>query len=182
LDEICETIEVSASSSNKSRQQEVDRILDAYKPSLIISVERPGKSSDGNYYNMRKKNISKNIADIDLFFMQQKIPSIGIGDGGNEIGMGNVHNDLLNLDIIPSVTKCDELVISSVSNWGVYGIISEMSITLGRDLFTLFDPVEITDYLLSKGAVDGVTGLAEPTEDGFSLDVGLNIINELIFL
>ena len=77
------------------------------------------------------------------------------------------------------MTPCDELVIATVSNWGVYGIIAAMSRELHQDLFSLFDPVEIVQYLVDHGAVDGKTGAAECTEDGFPLTVGLSIIAQL---
>jgi hypothetical protein len=71
------------------------------------------------------------------------------------------------------------LVIATVSNWGVYGIIAAMSRELHQDLFSLFDPVEIVRHLVDRGAVDGKTGVAECTEDGFALTVGLTIIERL---
>jgi len=86
---------------------------------------------------------------------------------------------LAQLPITPSVTTCDELVIATVSNWGVYGIIAAMSRELHQDLFGLFEPVEIVRYLVDRGAVDGKTGVAECSEDGFPLSVGLSIIAQL---
>ena len=146
---------------------------------MIVSIERPGVAKDGRYYNMRGKDISDFLAKFDLFFELCDCPTIGVGDGGNEIGMGNLLAELAKLPIIPSVTPCDELVIATVSNWGVYGIIAAMSRELHEDLFSLFDPVEIVRYLVDRGAVDGKTGAAECTEDGFPLAVGLSIIAQL---
>ena len=149
------------------------------EPSVIVSIERPGVASDGRYYNMRGKDISDFLAKFDLFFDLCDGPTIAIGDGGNEIGMGNIISELSQLPIQPSVTRCDELVIATVSNWGVYGIIAAMSRELRRDLFSLFEPVEIVRYLVDRGAVDGKTGVAECTEDGFPLAIGLTIITQL---
>jgi hypothetical protein len=157
----------------------VESSLASLKPSLVISVERPGIAQDGRYYNMRKEDITDYAAKYDLFFDLCTCPTIAFGDGGNEIGMGNLSRELSRMSIIPSVTKCDELVIATVSNWGVYGVIAAMSLELGRDLFKLFDPAEIANYLLEKGSVDGVTRRAENSEDGFPLSVGLSIILRL---
>jgi hypothetical protein len=77
------------------------------------------------------------------------------------------------------MTTCDELVIATVSNWGVYGIIAAMSRELRQDLFNVFDTVEIVRHLVARGAVDGKTGYAECSEDGFPLAVGLTIIERL---
>ncbi|MGD8982970.1 MAG: DUF4392 domain-containing protein [Desulfobacteraceae bacterium] len=157
----------------------VETALVSLKPSLVISVERPGVAEDGRYYNMRKEDITEYAAKYDLFLELCTCPTIAFGDGGNEIGMGNFSRELSHMSIIPSITKCDELVIATVSNWGVYGVIAAMSLELGTDLFKLFDPAEIANYLLENGSVDGVTLRAENSEDGFPLSVGLSIILRL---
>jgi len=149
------------------------------RPSVIVSIERPGVAADGRYYNMHGQDISDFLAKFDLFFDLCECPTIAVGDGGNEIGMGNIITALAQLPIIPSVTPCDELVIATVSNWGVYGIIAAISRELRHDLFSVFDPVEIVRHLVEGGAVDGKTGYAECSEDGFPLAVGLSIIVQL---
>jgi len=148
-------------------------------PSLIISIERPGIAADGRYYNMRKIDITDFTAKFDLFFQESKCPSIAFGDGGNEIGMGNVQKALDAMDIIPAITTCDELVIASVSNWGVYGVIAALCRLMEQDLFEDFDPETVADYLFANGCVDGVTTRKEPSEDGFPISVGMSIIQQL---
>jgi len=157
----------------------VDKALEDIRPALIVSIERPGVARDGRYYNMRGKDISDSLAKFDLFFNRCDCATIAVGDGGNEIGMGNIYAEVSKLDITPSVTACDELVIATVSNWGVYGMIAAMSCELRQDLFRLFDAVEIVRHLVDRGAVDGKTGYAECSEDGFPLAVGLSIIDRL---
>jgi len=157
----------------------VEAALADLQPSLIVSVERPGVAEDGRYYNMRGKDITDFLAKFDLFFNLCKCPTIGVGDGGNEIGMGNVREELAQLSITPSVTTCDELVIATVSNWGVYGIIAAMARDMKQDLLGWFDPIDIVRFLVERGAVDGITGYAECSEDGFPLAVGLSIITQL---
>lgn len=157
----------------------VDRALADLRPALIVSIERPGVARDGRYYNMRGRDISDALAKFDLFFNRCECPTIAVGDGGNEIGMGNIYEEVSRLAIIPSVTTCDELVIATVSNWGVYGMIAAMSRERRQDLFRFFDPVEIVRHLVERGAVDGKTGYAECSEDGFPLSLGLSIIERL---
>jgi hypothetical protein len=157
----------------------VETALASLKPSLVISVERPGIAEDGRYYNMRKEDITDYAAKYDLFLDLCNCPTIAFGDGGNEIGMGNISRERSRMSIIPSITKCDELVIATVSNWGVYGVIAAMSLELGEDLFKLFDPADIANYLLENGSVDGVTLRAENSEDGFPISVGISIILRL---
>jgi len=157
----------------------VKAALAQLKPSLVISVERPGVAKDGRYYNMRGEDITNCAAKYDLFFEMCNCPTIAFGDGGNEIGMGNISRALAHRSIIPSVTTCDELVIASVSNWGVYGVLAAMSLSLCKDLLTRLNPADIASYLLANGSVDGVTLRAEHSEDGFPISVGLSIILRL---
>jgi len=154
-------------------------VLATLQPSLIVSIERPGVTADGHYYNMHKENISAYTAKFDLFLMENTCPSIGLGDGGNEIGMGNVSDALAAMNIIPAVTPCDELVIASVSNWGVYGVIAALCDLVKRDLFALIDPQAIAEYLVANGCVDGITVRPEASEDGFPIHVGISIIEQL---
>jgi hypothetical protein len=148
-------------------------------PRLIVSIERPGVTADGRYYNMHKTDITELTAKFDIFLQESKSPSIAFGDGGNEIGMGKVGDALATMNIIPAVTTCDELVIASVSNWGVYGVIAVLCRLLNQDLFKAFDPEIIANYLVDNGCVDGVTTRNESSEDGFPISVGISIIQQL---
>ncbi len=157
----------------------IEETLAHFKPRLIISVERPGAASDQHYYNMRGQDITAATMKFDLFFRKATCPTIAFGDGGNEVGMGNIKSRLAALPITPSETKCDELVVATVSNWGVYGVIAEMSRIRGEDLFRLFDPEQIVAFLVSHGSLDGVTWKPSRSEDGFPMRIGLDIIQAL---
>ncbi|MEJ2282719.1 MAG: DUF4392 domain-containing protein [Desulfobacterales bacterium] len=172
------TYELPLANWEKSKPA-VTRALNDLKPQLIVSIERPGVTADGRYYNMHKNDITELTAKFDLFLSESRCPSIAFGDGGNEIGMGNVRDAMAAMDIIPAITTCDELVIASVSNWGVYGVIAAICRILKRDLFTIFDPQTIAAYLVDNGCVDGITSRNESSEDGFPISVGLDIIEQL---
>jgi hypothetical protein len=148
-------------------------------PALMISIERPGITSSGRYYSMHGYDITPATAKFDLFFEIGACPTIAFGDGGNEIGMGNVKHLLKDLPFRPSVTTCDELVIATVSNWGVYGVIAELSRLAGKDLLADFNPLATLSYFMSNGGLDGVTAKATPTEDDFPMAVGDQIIRQL---
>ena len=157
----------------------VEDALDKLQPTLIMSIERPGISDSGRYFSMRGQDISAYTAKYDLFFNLSACPTIAFGDGGNEIGMGNVQNLLTELPITPSITTCDELVIATVSNWGVYGVITELSRLVDKDLLAHINPEETLSYLMSNGCLDGVTAEATASEDGFPMAVGNQIIHQL---
>ena len=148
-------------------------------PVAIISIERPGLGQDGRYYNMRGEDISNRCAYFDPFLDQAQCPTIAIGDGGNEIGMGNIREAIGTLDINASVTRCDELLVADVSNWGAYGLIAFLALWSGKDLLGEISPQEILAYLSARGSVDGVTRQNTLTEDGLEATEGLSVINNL---
>jgi len=159
--------------------QKAQSALNEYQPSLVISIERPGMAADGHYYNMRGENISTQCASFDYFLTLAKCPTIAIGDGGNEIGMGNVTEPLLALNIIPSATCCDELLIADVSNWGAHGLICMLSIITDQDLLHHWNNLSVLEYLSARGSVDGVTRDNTLTEDSLGADITDDVIENL---
>ena len=113
------------------------QLFETEKPVALIAVERCGRAKDGKYYSMRKKDISAVTPPLDELFLRKpsNCISIGIGDGGNEIGMGCYH-DLLaaHCDIIPSCVRCDFPIMATVSNWGAYGLIAALEQYRSRGL------------------------------------------------
>ena len=149
------------------------------KPQLVISIERPGFNADMRYCNMRGEDISARCASFDYFISQATCPTIGIGDGGNEIGMGNLLQAVSALNITPCVTQCDELIVADVSNWAAWGIAAMVSVLRGENLLAGAAPLTILQYLSAKGSVDGVTRLNTLTEDGLAHTEGLRLIKDL---
>ncbi|WP_426415048.1 glutamate cyclase domain-containing protein [Aestuariirhabdus sp. LZHN29] len=164
---------------HSEREQEAKKALSYFQPEAIISIERPGMASDGEYYNMRGESISARTACFDTFMIHSDCPTIAIGDGGNEIGMGNVSQALKMLDITPAATGCDELIVADVSNWGAYGIITFLSRWSGVDLLAMIKPLQILQYLSALGSVDGVTRVNELTEDGLVVEEGESLLLQL---
>ncbi|XP_065651476.1 D-glutamate cyclase, mitochondrial [Hydra vulgaris] len=90
----------------------------------IIAIERPSTSIQGGYRTMKGRSI--NCDPLDKLFNQgnnhSDIITIGIGDGGNEVGMGKVRDKvILNVPYgneIATNVSCDYLITCGVSNWG----------------------------------------------------------------
>ena len=162
-----------------NREQEAQRGLDHWQPDLIISIERPGLNAQGKYCNMRGEDISANCASFDHFLNLASCPTIGIGDGGNEIGMGNVIDTLKALDIVPSTTCCDELVIADVSNWAAHGLIAMLSQARGLDMLADWNNMDVLRYLSGHGSVDGVRRENTLTEDGLPSEISEQLIVNL---
>jgi len=163
----------------EAAQREATAQLQALQPAAIVAIERPGLAADGRYYNMRGEDITARCLWFDPFVSLATCPTIAIGDGGNEIGMGNIAPALAALDITASVTRCDELLVADVSNWGAYGLIAFLALWSGRDLLADIAPVQLLNYLSSRGSVDGVTRANTLTEDGLQVGEGVQMIAAL---
>ncbi|CAH1270122.1 C14orf159 [Branchiostoma lanceolatum] len=96
----------------------------------LVAIERVGRAADGTYRTMKAKDISSLVSPIDqLFDLANEIPGIkttGIGDGGNELGMGTVqdkvHQFITNGPDIACTVPADYTITAGVSNWGGWAI------------------------------------------------------------
>ncbi|MFM1570609.1 MAG: glutamate cyclase domain-containing protein, partial [Porticoccaceae bacterium] len=159
--------------------KQAQEAISEHQPALIISIERPGQSSDGRYYNMRGIDISEHCADYDSFISLSVCPTIAIGDGGNEIGMGNIAEALEQLDIRAASTGCDELLLADISNWAAHGLVALLSVISNQDMLADWDNKAVLQMLSEGGSVDGVTGENTLTEDGVHSDVSQKLVGTL---
>lgn len=146
-----------------------------------IWIERAGPSVDGRKYSMRGTDISA-YHDLELKQLahsRNKTPlSIGIGDGGNEMGMGKIPHETIaknisNGDLIHCRVPTDLLIVAGVSNWGAYALAAGVCALRGMkpppDLFNPDREREILEVMVREGPlVDGVTGQQTATVDGLS--------------
>src|SRR5262250_3202608 len=68
------------------------RLLAEHAPTHLVSVERPGRTRGGEYLSMRGESVGEWNAPLDELFLQapRRVVTVGVGDGGNEIGMGTL--------------------------------------------------------------------------------------------
>lgn len=165
-------------------QSVYEELLEKYRPVYMISIERCGHNLENEYANMRGDSITGQTACIDTLFelaAEKKIPTIGVGDGGNEIGMGNVRQVILEkLELNPCVVTVDDLIIATTSNWGAYALAAYMAKLSGRPVFITYE--EIEEYMaqiVALGCVDGVTKQKKMGTDGFSMEIEKEIITSL---
>ena len=148
-------------------------LIDEINPSLCISIERASLMGDGTYRNWKGEDVSEYNAKIDYLFNYSKF-SIGIGDGGNEIGMGNLNSDIKKVEGLPdnpATTKVNNLIISSCSNWGAYGLIAEISSILNKNLLiSVDDAKKLIIKSVDLGAVEGMAGDSAYAVDGRNLE------------
>lgn len=157
-------------------------VLSTYKPSLLISIERSSHNAAGQYLNMHGDDVGSHTAHIDELFLQGK-PSVGIGDGGNEIGMGNLYSVIQATDHLPnnpSVVGCNHLVIASVSNWGAYGVAAALCVLTQENLLCSAEQdLYCLQYLVNQGVVEGISGERKMFVDGFDAQTNQQVLQRL---
>ena len=178
------TVYMTITDDPKQQEKEAEEILDREKPVGMISIERCGINTRDDFENMRGISIRECTARTDLLFLKApaaKIPTIGVGDGGNEIGMGNLQDVIKEkLSLVPCAVPCDRLVIASVSNWGAYGITAYLEKLSGEMVFPKYDEVNsFIEQTVEIGSVDGVTHERVAHVDGFDGTVEKEIVDAL---
>ena len=174
-------------------------VLARERPTHLVAIERPGRGRAGDYLNARGASVAAWNRPLDEMFCwsrrrvlasgrdrsaragPRRPVTVGVGDGGNEIGMGRVRARLARegplMARIASIVPVDHLVVAGVSNWGAYGIVAQLGRLTGRSL--LHTPAEerrLIDACVGAGAVDGITRRREPTVDGLDADTHASVV------
>jgi D-glutamate cyclase len=175
---------------------EAQRLLDEWNPQAVIAIEKLGPNAKGEFHTLQGVNASAEAAKVHHLFTQASqrgILTIGIGDGGNEIGCGLIYDDTRRIMPAGSVCQCpcgdgmatvvstDVLVIGAVSNWAAYGVSACLAFLLG-DPSLLHDAAterKVVDECALSGAVDGMSGLPVPWVDGTNRDVQEAVVTML---
>lgn len=159
-------------------------LLKHRKPTHVIAIERPGRGLDGHFHNFRGDYIDELLADTDLLLYDKNTVTIGIGDGGNELGMGGfrsmIEERVSHGDLICADAGADFTLTAGVSNWWGWGIRAVLSAVTGHDLMPTDEQEnKLLRAVVSNGCVDGVTGEAVLTVDHLSQEENLRVLREL---
>lgn len=173
-----------------------DELLDVTRPSLVMSIERPGRNDQGLYHGLGGRPLDNLVADLDQFFLRAKeegVPFIAIGDGGNELGMGLISEEIKTFSPkardsghpgrggVAAATAADHLIVSNVSNWGATGLVAALAALLEKP--SLFHGGDLErrciEQCVSFGGVDGMFMGPEPAVDGISAREWEGLVNAL---
>jgi len=154
-------------------------------PALVIAIERPGRSDTGVYHNMSGRNVShclNNFEDVFVAAGTRGIWTIGIGDGGNEVGMGALR-DVVRTRVaagaacgcgcgggIAAVSSSASLVTAVVANFGATAIAAMLALlTDDRDVLPA-PALELRslEACAAAGAVDGQHNECVVSVDGLA--------------
>ena len=148
----------------------------------VIAIERCGPGADSRSRNMRGTDISAHVAPLDRLFSAGPWRTIGIGDGGNEIGMGVVPRSLIAQhvplgEMIGCVVPADFLIAAGVSHWGAYALLAALALLRpdwSAAMLAGLDPVldqAVVEAVVRDGpAVDGVSLRRAATIDALDME------------
>lgn len=165
--------------------------------SAIIAVEATARNEKGFYQTGTGSFDNTDYsAHFDYLFEEaakRNIPTIGIGDHGGELGLGNIKETIRRVvptarvatdptrgDIASHVTSTVPLVVG-ISNWGAYGLAAMIAALVNKP--DLQHDAECERRLLrataAAGIIEGMTGLPTPAVDGLSEDVHASFVELL---
>ena len=156
--------------------QEAARMLDEMNPRAAVTVERPGRNERGIHHSANGYGINDFVAKIDELFEGVKERgglTIGIGDLGNELGMGVLKEATKRIIMygdkclcgcgggIGTISQADAIVFGAVSEDAAYAFLACLAHLLSRDeiLHSTEMEARVLEAACSHGAVDGVSGL-----------------------
>jgi hypothetical protein len=133
-------------------------------------------------HTMRGRDITAGMSPAHLLFEDRgpRVTTIGIGDGGNEIGMGKVPWAVIRRNVpggglVACRVPADHLIVCGVSNWGAYGLAAGVRLLRGQppdpELFDVGRERELLRVMVEHGPlVDGMSGKPALTVDGLPFE------------
>lgn len=142
-----------------------------------ITVEKAGGNKEGLLHSINANPRSHTRANIDQLIRSMNEAgkvTVGIGDGGNEIGFGKTYELAARIlpfgDTIVTTVATTFLYPVAISNWGAYALAAALAIGANRPDLAL-DPAEekaMLEKAIELDCRDGGTGKAVFAVDGVS--------------
>lgn len=163
--------------------KEAHRLFEETQPVALITIEKPSPNFAGAYHTGVGLNVSDVVGKVEFIVNEahlRGVITIGLGDGGNEVGMGKIHDSCV--EILPTGKQCmcscesgiaaalstDILVVSAIANWASYGVEACLAAATGMPeaIHSIADERRITETAAQLGFIDPTTGLANGWVDG----------------
>lgn len=167
------------------------KMLDDIAPAAVIAIEKPSRNDDDRYHNGMVVDVSDVVARLDYLLDQAQergVLTIGFGDGGNEMGMGNIRDvvadNVPNGKILGASTCAEILVVAASASWGSYGVEACLAALSGKAHVLHDEEMErrMLDATAMAGIVDPLTGMAEGWLDGVPPQVNYAIVRIINYL
>ena len=161
------------------------RWLDARTPALVIAIERPGRAATGVYHSMSGRDVSHCLNSFEELFLaahQRGVWTIGIGDGGNEVGMGALR-DVVKTQVkagaacgcgcgggIAAESASASIITAVVANLGATAMVASMALLTGQREVLPSPAMELRalEACAAAGGVDGQHNECVASVDGLA--------------
>jgi len=172
----------------KGAKEKALSILDELEPKAVIGVEKHAPNPLGVWHTAAGQMIpgetQPHVHHLVEEAKKRGIFTVGIGDGGNEIGYGLIREEVNDIfkqthGVIcqcgcgggeATATATDVLISAAVSNWGAYGISACLAYML-EDPDILHDADterRMVEAMVTAGAVEASSAASIPWVDGTS--------------
>jgi hypothetical protein len=170
---------VGPSHTTKSVKAQVNNMTET----LVLFQDDVWPEQRDRCYSMSGRDLTPYTSPAHLLFEEAPrheppFVTIGIGDGGNEIGMGKIPWDVIRRNIrggakIACRVPVDHLIVAGVSNWGAYALAAGVRALRGApfdaELFSVERERQLLQMMIDFGPlVDGVTKQKAATVDGLT--------------
>ena len=162
--------------------------LDTYKPAMVISIEKLGPNPAGVAHTSTGTPTAGDRARAECLFdeaARRGIPSLGIGDNGNELGFGLIPEAVAkykpNGARLCTRVATDVLIPANTSNWGAYAVEAALAALSGKPEIMHSAEIErrMIEACVDTHAADGSTGRHILQVDGMPMEVSCAVVTML---
>lgn len=160
-----------------------ESLLDRWRPGAIVVSEKLGLNVKGVPHTSTGMRLVGPRLPFELVVRAargRRVPTIAVGDGGNEIGFGLIREAVEEHKPygrtcqcgcgagLACADACDYLIVATVSNWGCYGLAAMLTALLEVPdaLPTSRELDGLLEAIAALGVIDGATGQATASVDG----------------
>ncbi|MDG6995775.1 MAG: DUF4392 domain-containing protein [Nitrososphaerota archaeon] len=190
---------IGFTTDKEQAKKEAEDIVSKLAPTSVIAIEKASPNRVGVFHSGVGVDVSPVSAKVDRLIEAARtagIPTIGVGDAGNEIGMGCIEETVRK--ILPTGTDCgcpchqgvasavatDSLIVTGTSNWGGPAIEALLAFHFKAKelLHDSETELRLIEKAASLGYIDPASGFADPGVDAIPASIHASVIQVLSFI
>ena len=166
-------------------EAQAEEYIARFSPAMMISIEKLGPNAEGVACSSTGTPTTALRGRAECLFdaaTRLGIPTLGIGDNGNEIGFGMIPDAVRqykpNGARLGTRVATDVLMPANTSNWGAYAVEAALAAILGRPELMHGPEVErrMLEACVAADGVDGSTGRHVMAVDGMPAEMHYAIV------